>query len=139
MCHGYHVYGNVFKNALHPPAVIIVHQHRLIRNLTHLRLAILCITHTFHPLPDRDRSRIASGLSVQRLPPVVVTLLLIVWVTLSGDTRNVLVESVGFEPTHPLLNDRLAICWFNHSPNSPMLGAPTPTRTGNLRFMRPLL
>jgi hypothetical protein len=49
------------------------------------------ITHSFHPLPDRDRYRIASGLWVQRLPPVVVTLLLIVWVTLSGDTRNVLV------------------------------------------------
>ena len=51
--------------------------------------AIIPLTRTFHPLPDRDRSRIASGLWVQRLPPVVVTLLLIVWVTLSGDTRNV--------------------------------------------------
>ena len=56
------------------------------------------ITHSFHPLPDRDRSRIASGLWVQRLPPVAVTLLLIVWVTLSGDTRNVLVEMIGIEP-----------------------------------------
>ena len=45
---------------------------------------------TFHPLPDRDRSRIASGLLVRRLPPVVVTLLLILRVTVSGDTRNVL-------------------------------------------------
>ena len=62
--------------------------------------AIIPITHSFHPLPDRDRSRIASGLWVQRLPPVVVILLLIVWVTLSEDTRNVLAESVGFEPTH---------------------------------------
>ena len=52
--------------------------------------AIVPITHSFHPLPDRDRSRIASGLWVRRLPPVVVTLLLIVWVTLAEDTRHVL-------------------------------------------------
>jgi hypothetical protein len=51
--------------------------------------AIIPITHSFHPLPDRDRSRIASGLWVRRLPPVVVTLLLILRVTVSGDTRNV--------------------------------------------------
>ena len=56
------------------------------------------ITHSFHPLPDRDRSRIASGLSVRRLPPVHVTVLLILWVTVSGDTRNVLVEMIGIEP-----------------------------------------
>ena len=61
---------NVLQYALHPPAVIIEYQHRLIRNLTQLRLAILCITHSFHPLPDRDRSRIASGLLVRRLPPL---------------------------------------------------------------------
>ena len=66
------------KNALHPPAVIVVHQ------------TFGVITRTLHPLPDRDRSRVANGLWVQRLPPVDVTQLLIVWVTLSGDTRNVL-------------------------------------------------
>jgi len=56
--------------------------------------AIVPITHSFHPLPDRDRSRIASGLWVRRLPPVVVTLLLIVRVTLSRDTWNVLINTV---------------------------------------------
>ena len=60
--------------------------------------AIIPITHSFHPLPNRDRSRTASGLSVQRLPPVHVTVLLIVWVTLSGDTRNVLEWVTGLEP-----------------------------------------
>ena len=110
---------NVLQYALHPPAVIIAYQHRLIRNLTQLRLAILCITHAFHPLPDRDRSRIASGLLVRRLPPLVVTLLLIVRVTLSGDTRNVLAEYVGIEPTHRLPSDRLAICCLNRSANTP--------------------
>jgi hypothetical protein len=59
--------------ALHPAAVIVVHQ------------TFGVITRTFHPLPDRDRYRIASGLSVRRLPPVTITLLLIVWVTLSSD------------------------------------------------------
>ena len=56
------------------------------------------ITHSFHPLPDRDRSRIASGIWVRRLPPVHVTVLLILRVTVSGDTRNVLVEMIGIEP-----------------------------------------
>ena len=51
--------------------------------------AIIPLTRTFHPLPDRDRSRIASGLWVRRLPPVHVTVLLILRVTVSGDTRNV--------------------------------------------------
>ena len=32
--------------------------------------AIIALPCTFHPLPDRNRYRIASGLSVQRLPPV---------------------------------------------------------------------
>ena len=54
-----------------------------------------------HPLPDRDRSRVANGLSVQRLPPVHVIVLLIVWVTLSEDTRNVLVAGEGLEPPAP--------------------------------------
>ncbi len=113
--------------------------------------AIIPITHSFHPLPDRDRYRTASGLWVRRLPPVVVTLLLILRVTVSGDTRNVwfvckhdqtcylhyrhltlmrgvvvnpcvlqnLAEHVGIEPTHPLLNDRLAICCLNRSANAP--------------------
>jgi hypothetical protein len=40
---------------------------------------------TFHPLPDRDRSRIASGLSVGRLPPLRVTSLLILRVTVSAN------------------------------------------------------
>ena len=79
------------QNALRPPAVIIAHQE-------HRSFVRQTITHAFHPLPGRDRYRIASGLSVQRLPPVVVMPLLIVWVTLSGDTRNVLVEMIGFEP-----------------------------------------
>ena len=81
--------------------------------------AIMPITHSFHPLPDRDRYRIASGLWVRRLPPVAVTLLLIVWVTLSGDTRNVLAEHVGIEPTHPFLNDGLATRCLNRSANAP--------------------
>jgi len=76
---------DVFIDALHPPAVIVVHQ-----KFRQVSPTSLFITRTFHPLPDRDRSRIASGLWVRRLPPVLVTALLIVWVTLSGDTRNVL-------------------------------------------------
>ena len=28
-------------------------------------------------------------------------------------------EHVGIEPTHPLLNDRLAICCLNRSANAP--------------------
>ena len=43
------------------------------------------ITHGLHPLPDGSRSRIASGLSVRRLPPVAITPLLIMRVTLSAD------------------------------------------------------
>ena len=73
--------------------------------------AIIPLTRTFHPLPDRDRSRIASGLWVRRLPPVVVTLLLILRVTVSGDTRNVLAETVRFELTVRVTTyDRLATC-----------------------------
>ena len=41
--------------ALHPSAVIISHQAPRTPDT---------ITHDLHPLPDRDRSRIASGLSV---------------------------------------------------------------------------
>ena len=29
-------------------------------------------------------------------------------------------EYVGIEPTHPLLNDRLAICCLNRSANTPL-------------------
>ena len=76
-----------------PPAVIIVYQ-----KFRQVAPTSLFITYTLHPLPDRDRSRIASGLSVQRLPPVAVTLLLILRVTVSGDTRNVLEQREGFEP-----------------------------------------
>lgn len=70
----------ILKNALHPPAVIISHQAP-----RHLSVKQHTITHDFHPLPDRDRSRIASGLSVRRLPPVHIIVLLIVWVGLSAD------------------------------------------------------
>ena len=38
-------------------------------------------------------------------------------------------ESNGFEPLRPFLNDRLAICWFNHSPNSPLFGGRLQNRT----------
>ena len=100
--------------------------------------AIMPITRTFHPLPDRDRYRIASGLWVRRLPPVVVTLLLIVWVTLSGDTRNVLAEHVGIEPTHHLRSDRLAICCLNRSANAPCSCLlPIPGTTGRNRTGTP--
>ena len=40
---------------------------------------------TFHPLPDGFRYRIASGLSVGRLPPLRVTSLLILRVTVSAN------------------------------------------------------
>ena len=64
------------KNALRPPAVIIAHQAPGPPNT---------ITHALHPLPDRDRSRIASALSVGSVPPLAVTPLLILRVTVSAD------------------------------------------------------
>jgi hypothetical protein len=79
---------------------------------------------TFHPLPDRDRSRIASGLWVRRLPPVHVTVLLIVWVTLSEDTRNVLVEMDGFEPPR-FLQNRFTVCRLQPLGHISMLGQAT--------------
>ena len=102
--------------------------------------AIIPITHSFHPLPDRDRSRIASGLLVRRLPPLVVTLLLIVRVTLSEDTRNVLVETVRFELTvHVATYDRLATCCLRPLGHVSYLdGASTWTRTRNQWIMSPL-
>jgi hypothetical protein len=69
----------MFIYALRPSAVIISHQHRLILDPTQLRLGILYITHDFHPLPDRDRSRIANAGQARPEPPVLVTVLLIVW------------------------------------------------------------
>ena len=39
-------------------------------------------------------------------------------------------EHVGIEPTHPLLNDRLAICCLNRSANAPCAGASARNRTG---------
>jgi hypothetical protein len=64
------------KNALRTPVVIIPHQAPGTPNT---------ITHGLHPLPDGFRYRIASGLSVQRLPPVAITPLLILRVTVLAD------------------------------------------------------
>jgi hypothetical protein len=47
---------NVFIYALRPPAVIIVYQ-----KFRQVASTSLFITYTLHPLPDRDRSRIASA------------------------------------------------------------------------------
>ena len=73
-----------------PPAVIIVYQ-----KFRQVAPTSLFITYTLHPLPDRDRSRIANAGLVGPLiaqwnfavsePPVLVTALLIVWVRLSSD------------------------------------------------------
>jgi hypothetical protein len=38
-------------------------------------------------------------------------------------------ESNGFEPLRRFLNDSLANCWFNHSPNSPLFGGSGEIRT----------
>lgn len=66
------------------------------------RLVQRLVTHTFHPLHDRVRSRIASGLSVRRLPPLVITPLLIVRVILSVDytERSSYRTLVLFKPEH---------------------------------------
>jgi len=50
---------NVFIYALRPPAVIIVYQ-KFGQQVNDSPISLF-ITYTFHPLPDRDRSRIASA------------------------------------------------------------------------------
>jgi hypothetical protein len=52
------------QNALRTPVVIIVYQ-----KFRQVAPTSLFITYTLHPLPDGFRSRVANGLSVQRLPP----------------------------------------------------------------------
>ena len=47
---------NVFIYALRSPAVIVVYQ-----KFRQVASTSLFITYTFHPLPDRDRSRIANA------------------------------------------------------------------------------
>jgi hypothetical protein len=61
--HNYHVRSVVYyslydsdKNALRPSAVIIVYQ-----KFRQVAPTSLFITYTLHPLPDRDRSRVANA------------------------------------------------------------------------------
>ena len=62
--------------ALRTPEVIIPHQAPGTPNT---------ITHGLHPLHDGFRSRIASALSVGSVPPVLITALLILRVTVLAD------------------------------------------------------
>jgi hypothetical protein len=50
---------NVFIYALRPPAVIIAHQ-KFGQQVNDSPISLF-VTHAFHPLPDRDRSRIANA------------------------------------------------------------------------------
>lgn len=68
------------KNALHPAAVIILHQAP-----RHLSVKQHTITHSLHPLPDRDRYRVANATSVRVVPPLGVTPLLILRVIVSAN------------------------------------------------------
>ena len=53
-----HAFINTNTNALRPSAVIIVYQ-----KFRQVASTSLFITYTFHPLLDRDRSRIANAVS----------------------------------------------------------------------------
>ena len=44
-------------------------------------------------------------------------------------TASSMAESIRFELMRRFLNDSLANCWFNHSPNSPLFGGSGEIRT----------